>query len=72
MATKQSIIKQIVHMLNILPVNRVRDIHDFVLWKHEEVPLQQGIEDLQSHSKTFNFLNDDEELYSRADIKEPR
>ena len=72
MATKESIIKQIVHMLNILPVNRVRDIRDFVLWKHEEVSLQQGIEDLQSQSKTFHFLNNDEELYSRADIKKPR
>ena len=38
--------------------------------KYEVEALQEGIEKLVSHSKSFDFLNEDEDLYSLDDLKE--
>jgi hypothetical protein len=70
--TKKAIIKKTIDVMNILPVDRVQEVSDFadfVLKKYEDVSLQRSIEYLQSQGKAFSFLNDDEELYSAADIK---
>lgn len=72
MVTKKTIIKKTIDILNILPVDRVQEVSDFadfVLKKYEDVSLQRGMEYLQSQGETFSFLNDEEELYSAADIK---
>jgi len=70
---KEAIIKKTVNALNILPQDKAEEIADFaefVLKKYEEQVLQKGIEKLQSESNSFNFLNEDEELYTVADIKQ--
>jgi hypothetical protein len=70
--TKKAIIQKTVEVLNMLPANKaqeVSDFADFVLKKYENLSLQRGIEMLQSQSEAFSFLNDDEDLYSPADIK---
>ncbi|MCW3114570.1 MAG: hypothetical protein JWR18_2966, partial [Segetibacter sp.] len=46
------------------------DFADFLLKKYEEQTLQKGIEKLQSQGNVFNFLNEDEELYSASDVKQ--
>jgi len=72
MVTKKALIKKTVDVLNSLPTDKAQevcDFADFVLKKYEEISLQRGIEYIQSHSEAFSFLNDDEELYSAADIK---
>jgi hypothetical protein len=71
--TKEDIIQNTIRALAILPDDKakeVSDFADFLLKKHEDLTLQKGIYQLQSESDTFNFLNEEEYLYSPADIKE--
>jgi hypothetical protein len=71
--TKEAIIQKTLEALKVLPKEKaeeISDFADFLLRKYEELSLQQGIQTLQSQSETFNFLNEDEELYSLADIKD--
>jgi hypothetical protein len=71
--TKEAIIQKTLEALKILPkekVEEISDFADFLLRRYEELSLQQGIQTIQSQSETFNFLNEEEELYSPADIKD--
>jgi hypothetical protein len=71
--TKEAIIQKTLEALKLLPKEKAEEISnfaDFLLRKYEEVTLQQGIQKLQAKGETFNFLNEDEELYSIRDIKE--
>lgn len=69
--TRKAIIKKTIKTLNILPAEKaeeVADFADYVLKKHEEHSLQKGIEKLVDRSDAFQFLKDEEDLYSIADI----
>ena len=71
--TKETIIQKTLEALKILPKEKaeeISDFADFLLRRYEALSLQQGIQTLQSQSETFNFLNEEEELYSPADIKD--
>jgi len=71
--TREAIIQKTIMTLNMLPdekAGEVADFADYILKKHEENTLQNGIERLVERSDTFQFLNDDEDLYSADDIKE--
>lgn len=60
-------------MLQQLPEDKVRevaDFADFILKKHDEYCLQKGIEKLSSKSKAFDFLHEEEDLYTVEDLKE--
>ena len=71
--TRQAIIQKTIQALQTLPQDKAEEISDFVdfmLRKYEDLALQQGIQTIQSQSQTFAFLNQEEDLYSPADIKE--
>jgi len=71
--TREAIIQKTVNTLSKLPVEKageVADFADFILKNYEEYILQKGIEKLTIQSGTFDFLNDDEDLYSLDDLKE--
>ncbi|MEO6330593.1 MAG: hypothetical protein ABIO55_16790 [Ginsengibacter sp.] len=71
--TREAIIQKTVQALTILPADKaeeISDFADFMLKKYEELTLQQGLLILQSQHETFDFLNEDDEIYSLADIKE--
>ena len=66
-------IQRTIDVLTILPEDKAKEISDFadfLLQKHEDLALQEGIQTLQSQSEAFSFLNEEEEIYSAADIKE--
>ena len=46
------------------------DFADFVFKRYEEQELTNGIQKIASESQTFDFLNNEEEIYSIADLKE--
>lgn len=54
----------------MLSDEQLREVTGYVLKKHEEYLLQSGIEKLVEQSQTFQFLNNDEGLYTTDDIKE--
>ncbi len=48
----------------------ISDFADFVSKRYEEYLLTQGIQKLTVNSKAFDFLNNEEDLYSISDLKE--
>lgn len=71
--TKQAIIQQTVKAINQLPEDKAEEIFafaDFVMKRYEQQQLTEGIKRLAANSQTFNFLNDEEDLYSESDLKE--
>ena len=72
--TRQAIIERTIKAINRLPEEKAEEISqfaDFVSKRYEEYQLTQGIQKLTANSQAFDFLNDEEDLYSLADVKEP-
>ena len=70
--TQSSLIKNTLSTLSKLPTEKVvevADFADFVLKKHEESLLQQGITQIVGDSQVFAFLADEEDLSSKDDLK---
>ena len=71
--TRQAIIDRTIKAINLLPEDKaleISDFADFVSKRYEEHIMTQGIQQLTSGSKAFDFLKEEEELYSIADLKE--
>lgn len=71
--TREAIIQRTVYVINQLPQEKaieISDFADFVIKRYEEQVLTDSIQKLASESKTFAFLNNEEDLYSLADLKE--
>ena len=70
---KEKLINKTIDTLSQLPQDRVREVNDYadyILKKYEEEILQKGVEQIISDSKSFEFLKDEEELYSTEDLRE--
>jgi len=70
---RETLIHKTIKTLSKLPNDKVREVSDFteyILKKYEEENLQHGIEKLVTDSTTFQFLNDDEDLYTVNDMIE--
>jgi hypothetical protein len=71
--TKQDLIEKSVKYLNVLPENKIEEVVEyieFLILKYDDVILQKGITKLNVGSNSFEFLKDEEDLYSLSDIKE--
>jgi len=71
--TRENLIQRTLTVLAKLPQDKASEIADFadyILKKYDDSILQKGIETLISDSKTFDFLKNEEDLYSLADLKE--
>lgn len=71
--SKQAIIDRTIKAINLLPVDKaeeISDFADFVSKRYEEQQLTQGIQKLAAESQAFAFLNEEEDLYTEADLKE--
>ncbi|HPE78273.1 MAG TPA: hypothetical protein PLC80_19425 [Draconibacterium sp.] len=67
------LLKETIDKIQQLPDIKIREINDFadfLLSKIESKILLEGIQKLTSDSKAFEFLKDEEDLYSVNDIKE--
>lgn len=70
---KDKLIKKTIETLSRLPEEKILEVNDFadyILEKYDSEILQKGIEEMVSKSKTFEFLAEEEELYSLEDLKE--
>lgn len=70
--TKQAIIEHTVNVINQLPEEKaveISDFADFLIKRYEDVQLSKDLTNLASE-KSFDFLNDEEDLYTESDIKE--
>lgn len=71
--TRKLIIERTIKAINELPEDKAKEISEFAEFiskRYEEYRLTKVIQELTSNSQTFDFLNDEEELYSEQDLKE--
>lgn len=71
--TRQAIIERTLKAINQLPEDKAEEISDFaefMMKQYEEQQLSKGIQRLTANSKAFDFLNDEEDLYTEDDLKE--
>jgi len=71
--TKEALINKTLKTISQLPQDKIKEVNDFadfILKKYDEEVLQKGIEKLVSNSKTFDFLKEEEDIYSPEDLKE--
>jgi hypothetical protein len=71
--TRQAIIERTIKIINQLPEDKAQEISDFadfISKRYEEHQLTRGIQKLTAESQSFDFLHDEEEPYSVADLKE--
>ncbi|RKD16206.1 hypothetical protein BCY91_04835 [Pelobium manganitolerans] len=72
--TKQALIEKAVKVMQQLPDEKaveVMDFAEFLFKQHEESQLRKDIHNMVSNGKTNAFLEEDEELYTLSDVKEP-
>ncbi|MBZ9630007.1 MULTISPECIES: DUF2281 domain-containing protein [Salegentibacter] len=70
---KQAILKKTMQDISRLPEWRIREVSDFVeflLQKSEEKELVNDLQSNAAKSKSFHFLEEEEELYSDEDLTE--
>ena len=71
--TRQAIIKRTLKAINQLPKEKAEEISDFaefMMKQYEEQQLSKGIQRLTASSQAFDFLNNEEDLYTEEDLKE--
>ena len=69
--TSQAIIDRTVQIINQLPpekASEISDFTDFLIKKYEEQLIIENIQKLVTESKSFSFLNGEEDLYSLSDF----
>ena len=70
---RQILIDDTFNKIKQLPEIKIREINDFadfLLSKIDDKIIQEGIQKLTSDSKAFEFLNDEDELYTLNNLKE--
>jgi hypothetical protein len=71
--TKQSIIERTVKIINSLPDSKaeeISDFADFVIKRYEDQRLLEDLQQVITNSQAFEFLHDEEDMYTEEDIKE--
>jgi len=70
---RKVLIDNVISKIMLLPDTKIREVNDFaefLLSKIDDKITLAGIQKLTSDSKSFDFLKDDESLYSLNDLKE--
>ncbi|MFN0278180.1 MAG: hypothetical protein ACKVRN_06200 [Pyrinomonadaceae bacterium] len=70
--TQSAVIENTISTLSKLPIDKaeeVADFADFVLRRYENSLLQEGITQIVGESEAFAFLADEEDLYTKDDLR---
>lgn len=68
---RQILIKKTLTNLSLLPdwrLQEVADYVDFLSKKNDDKKLVEGIKNIVSQTKSFHFLEEEEELYNDSDL----
>lgn len=71
--SRDALIKSVLYNLSKLSDQKIKEVGDyaeFLLSKSEDFVLVKGIQKMANKSESFNFLNDEEDIYTLADLKE--
>ena len=69
---KQILIKKALTNIQRLPITKVKEVNDFaefLLNKIDDQMITEGIQEIASSSKSFDFLKNEPDLYSISDLK---
>ena len=72
--SKQELIDKTIAALRKLPADKiaeVSDFTDFILQKSEDKQIVSDIEQLSAQSKSYKFLEEEEDIYTLNDVKAP-
>lgn len=72
--SKQELIEKTLAALQKLPADKVAEVSDFtefILQRNEDKEIVSGIERLSAQSKSYQFLEEEEDLYTLNDVKAP-
>jgi hypothetical protein len=72
--SKEQLIERVVEKLKMLPGDKVREVEDyleFLMEKyHDEAVIQNGIDEIIQNSKSYEFLKEENDIYTVHDLKE--
>jgi hypothetical protein len=71
--TKKDVISKTLLVLDKLPLEKVQEVNDFadlILKKLEDDTLNLGIRQLVEKGKPYEFLKEEEDIYTVEDLKE--
>lgn len=71
--TRQAIIERTIKAISQLPEDKAEEISDFVdfvIKRYEDHKLTEAIQHFASDSKSFSFLETEEDIYKLSDLKE--
>ena len=69
---KNILVQKTINNIQKLPESKINEVNDFVeflLNKVEDQLITEGIQEIASTSKSFEFLNNEPDLYSVNDLK---
>lgn len=72
--SKKELIEKTIAALEQLPADKVAEISDFadfMLQRNEDRQITEGIASLSIQSKSYDFLDEEEDLYTLNDVKAP-
>ena len=72
--SKQELIEKTLAAFQKLPADKVAEVSDFIdfiIQRNEDRQIVSGIEQLSIQSKSYKFLEEEEDLYSLKDVKAP-
>lgn len=70
---KKDLLDSTIKKIQELPEDKIREVNDFVeflLQRREEFVLNEGMKELVSSSSSFDFLQEEEDIYTVSDLKE--
>lgn len=70
---RQVLIASTINKIRQLPdikIKEINDFADFLLSKIDDKIILEGIQNMVSDSKSFDYLNNEENLYTVEDLKE--
>jgi len=69
---REVLIKRTIRTMEQLPTKRVQEVNDFaefVMQRTDNALITEGLQELSSVGQTFEFLNNEPDLYSVNDLK---
>ena len=69
---REVLVQKTISKIEQLPMKRIREVDDFVefiIRKADDALITEGLQKLTSFSHTYDFLNNEPELYTINDLK---
>ena len=72
--SKEEMIAKTIAAMQKLPADKVAEVSDFadfILQRKEDKEITEGIAQISIQSKSYKFLDEEEDLYTLNDVKAP-